>query len=147
MQYHYLDDLPTIGHALRYVATHELQWIAQPSFSASALKCAARDQRIGWNLLHQYDRLKLIANNSRFHILSDWHCQNLGSTVLALCLCRIGADWLITFRQHRLFRSYRVLPRGHLALGGQHRQKLLNMAVSQVDRMLHVVPPDKKPVQ
>lgn len=98
-QHHYLGDLPKIGHTLWYVATYELQWVALLSFSASALKCAARDQWIGWNFRHQYGRLKLIANNSRFLILPDWHCPNLGSKVLAVCQRRIGADWLSTFSQ------------------------------------------------
>jgi hypothetical protein len=39
------------------------------SFSASALKCGARDGWIGWDLRHRYSRLKLIVNNSRFLIL------------------------------------------------------------------------------
>jgi len=39
------------------------------SFSASALKCAARDRWIGWSFRQQYARLKLVVNNSRFLIL------------------------------------------------------------------------------
>jgi len=35
----------------------------------------------------------LIANNSRFLILPDWHRPNLGSKVLSLCQERIVADW------------------------------------------------------
>ena len=98
-QHHYLGDLAKIGHTLWYVATYEQQWIALLTFSASALKCAARDRWIGWDFRHQYGRLKLIANNSRFLILPDWHRPNLGSTVLALCARRIGADWLAHFEQ------------------------------------------------
>src|SRR5437016_10345300 len=98
-QYHYLGDLAKIGHALWYVATYEQEWVALLSFSASALKCAARDKWIGWDFRHQYGRLKLIANNSRFLILPDWHRPNLGTKVLALCQRRIGADWLARFEQ------------------------------------------------
>lgn len=98
-QHHYLGDLAKIGHTLWYVATYEHEWVALASFSASALKCAARDQWIGWDFRHQYGRLKLIANNSRFLILPDWHRPNLGSKVLALCQRRIGADWLEHFNQ------------------------------------------------
>jgi Domain of unknown function (DUF4338)/DDE_Tnp_1-associated len=98
-QHHYLGDLAKIGHTLWYVATYEQEWVALLSFSASALKCAARDKWIGWDFRHQYGRLKLIANNSRFLILPDWHRPNLGTKVLALCQRRIGADWLARFNQ------------------------------------------------
>jgi len=47
------------------------KWVVLLSFSASALKYAARDRWIGLDLHHQYDRLKLIVNNSRFLILPD----------------------------------------------------------------------------
>lgn len=98
-QHHYLGDLAKIGHTIWYVATYEQEWVALLSFSASALKCAARDKWIGWDFRHQYGRLKLIANNSRFLILPDWHRPNLGTKVLALCQRRIGADWLARFKQ------------------------------------------------
>ncbi len=64
--HHYLGALPKIGHTLWYVATWAGQWLALLSFSAAAWKCAARDAWIGWDFRHQYDRLHLIANNSRF---------------------------------------------------------------------------------
>ena len=70
-QHHYRGDLAKIGHTLWYVATYEQEWVALLSFSASALKCAARDKWIGWDYRHQYGRLKLIANNSRFLILPE----------------------------------------------------------------------------
>jgi Domain of unknown function (DUF4338)/DDE_Tnp_1-associated len=98
-QHHYLGDLAKIGHTLWYVATYGQEWVALLSFSASALKCAPRDQWIGWDFRHQYGRLKLIANNSRFLILPDWHRPNLASKVLALCQRRIGTDWLARFDQ------------------------------------------------
>lgn len=101
-QHHYLGDLAKIGHTLWYVATYEQKWIALLTFSASALKCAARDRWIGWDYRHQYGRLKLIANNSRFLILPDWHRPNLGSKVLALCERRIHTDWLAHFDQQVL---------------------------------------------
>jgi hypothetical protein len=67
--HHYLGALPKIGNTLWYIATVEDQWLALLSFSAPALKCSARDQWIGWGYRHQYDRLNLVANNSRFLIL------------------------------------------------------------------------------
>ena len=72
-QYHYLGDLAKIGHTLWYVAIHGDKWAALLIFSAAAWKCGVRNRWIGWDFLHQYDRLKLIANNSRFLILPEWH--------------------------------------------------------------------------
>ncbi len=91
--HHYLGALPKIGNTLWYVATTEDRWLALLSFSAPALKCSARDQWIGWHYRHQYDRLHLVANNSRFLILPGCHHKNLASRVLALCKQRIQQDW------------------------------------------------------
>lgn len=101
--HHYLGYLPKIGHTLWYVATYQDQWVALLSFSAAAWKCAVRDRWIGWDFHRQYDydRLKLIANNSRFLILPHWHRPNLGSKILSLCHRRLSADWQQRFG-HRL---------------------------------------------
>lgn len=78
-EHHYLGRLPKISETLWYVACWQDQWVALVSFSAAAWKCGARDRWIGWSSRHQYDRLKLVVNNSRFLILPDWHVPNLGS--------------------------------------------------------------------
>src|SRR5271166_1577344 len=91
-QHHYLGHLPKIGETLWYVASWGEQWVALLSFSASALKCAARDRWIGWSLRQHYARLKLVVNNSRFLILPDWHLFNWGSRILSLCQRRLGRD-------------------------------------------------------
>lgn len=96
-QHHYLGDMAKIGHTLWYVATYGEEWVALLSFSAAAWKCSARDRWIGWSYRHQYSRLNFIANNSRFLILPDWHCPNLGSKVLSLSQRRITADWQTHF--------------------------------------------------
>lgn len=96
-EHHYLGSLPKISETLWYVALWADQWIGLLSFSASALKCAARDRWIGWTLRHQYDRLKLIVNNSRFLILPEWHLPNLGSRILSLCQRRLNTDWQKAF--------------------------------------------------
>lgn len=93
-KHHYLGALPKIGETLWYVASYETQWVALLSFSAAALKCAARDRWIGWHYRHQTGRLKLLTNNSRFLILPTWHYKNLGSRVLSLCLKRLSNDWV-----------------------------------------------------
>ena len=101
--HHYLGFLPKIGHTLWYVATYDERWVGLLIFSAAAWKCAVRDRWIGWDFHHQcdYDRLKLIANNSRFLILPDWHRPNLGSKILSLCHKRLSDDWQKRFG-HRL---------------------------------------------
>jgi hypothetical protein len=96
-RHHYLGALPKISETLWYVATWREEWVALLSFSASALKCAARDRWIGWDFRHRYSRLKLVVNNSRFLILPDWHIANLGSRVLSLCRRRLASDWEETF--------------------------------------------------
>jgi hypothetical protein len=95
--HHYLGALPKIGNTLWYVATVEDQWLALLSFSAPALQCAARDKWIGWGYRHQYDRLNLVANNSRFLILPGHHQKNLASQILSRCKRRIQQDWLDHF--------------------------------------------------
>jgi len=96
-RHHYLGFLPKIGETLWYVAAWRDEWVALLSFSASALKCAARDRWIGWHFRYQYGRLKLIVNNSRFVIMPDRHIPNLGSRILALCQRRLCRDWEETF--------------------------------------------------
>lgn len=93
--HHYLGFLPKIGHTLWYVAMYHEQWVALLNFSAAAWKCAVRDRWIGWDFHRQYDydRLKLIVNNSRFLILPHWHRPNLGSKILSLCQKRLSEDW------------------------------------------------------
>jgi hypothetical protein len=95
--HHYLGALPKISETLWYVAESEDQWLALISFSAAALKCSPRDQWIGWSYRHQYDRLKLITNNSRFLILPECHFPNLASRILSLCQKRLPSDWQASF--------------------------------------------------
>jgi len=92
-QHHYLGALPKIGDTLWYVVLLEDQWVALLVFSSPALKCKARDQWIGWSYRHQYDRLKLVANNSRFLILPDCHYRNLASQILSRIKQGIQNDW------------------------------------------------------
>jgi hypothetical protein len=96
-EHHYLGAMPKISETLWYVATFGDQWVALLSFSAPALKCSPRDRWIGWDFRHQYDRLKLITNNSRFLILPGWHFPNLASRILSLCQKRLLADWQAVF--------------------------------------------------
>jgi hypothetical protein len=96
-EHHYLGALPKISETLWYVVTYADQWVAILSFSAAALKCSARDRWIGWSFRHQYDRLKLVTNNSRFLILPRFHVPNLASRVLSLSRKRLPTDWQASF--------------------------------------------------
>jgi hypothetical protein len=109
--HHYLGALPKIGHTLWYVATWRGQWLALVSFSAPAWKCTARDKWIGWDFRHQYDRLHLIANNSRFLILPEHHYPNLASRILSLCERRLRQDWPERFGYPLLLLETFVDPR------------------------------------
>jgi len=108
--HHYLGDLPKISETLWYIAMFHGEWVALLTFSAAALKCAARDQWIGWSYRHQFDRLKLVVNNSRFLILPQWHIRNLGSRVLSLCEKRIQHDWTERFNHPLLLMETFVDP-------------------------------------
>ena len=110
-RHHYLGGLAKIGETVWYVATWRDQWVAQLSVSAAALKCGVRDRWIGWDFRSQYGRLKLIANNSRFLILPDWHRPNIGSRVLSLTERRIKADWQARFGHALLLLETFVDPR------------------------------------
>ena len=110
-QHHYLGVLPKIGQTLWYIATWREQWVAQLNLSAAALKCGVRDRWIGWDFRSQYGRLKLIANNSRFLILPEWHRPNIGSRVLSLTERRVGADWQARFGHPLLLLETFVDPR------------------------------------
>jgi hypothetical protein len=96
-RHHYLGFLSKIGETLWYLASRHDEWIALLSFSTPAWKCAARDRWIGWDFRHQYDRLHLVTNNSRFLILPDWHVPNLASRILSLCQKRLPTDWQTAF--------------------------------------------------
>jgi len=109
--HHYLGALPKIGHTLWYVATWRAQWVALLSFSAAAWKCAARDGWIGWDFRYQFDRLHLVANNSRFLILPGHHHRNLASRVLALSERRLVRDWPAHFGYRLLLLETFVDPR------------------------------------
>ena len=110
-KHHYLGALRKIGETIWYIGTLQEHWVALVSFSAPAWKCGARDQWIGWNARYQFDRLKLLTNNSRFLILPQWHVPNLASRVLSLCQRRLPGDWQKTFGHPLLLLETFVDPR------------------------------------
>ena len=91
--HHYLGLVALVGRSLRYVAELDGRWLALLGWAGAALKCASRDAWIGWSPTLQWQRLGLIANNSRFLILPEVRVKNLASRVLGLNLARLSADW------------------------------------------------------
>ncbi len=105
-KHHRRGALRRIGHELHYVVIDEGEWIALISFSPAALKCAARDQWIGWPQPYRTDRLRLIANNSRFLILPGHHYPNLATRILSACRHRLADDWLEHFSKPLLLETF-----------------------------------------
>ena len=91
--HHYLGLTALVGRSLRYVAELDGGWLALLGWASAALKCASRDVWIGWSPTLQWQRLGLIANNSRFLILPGGRVKNLASRILGLTLARLSADW------------------------------------------------------
>ncbi len=152
-EHHYLGALRKISETLWYVTTFGDQWVALLSFSAAALKCSARDRWIGWDFRHQYDRLKLLTNNSRFLILPDWHFPNLASRILSLCQKRLPADWqavfghpvvlIETFVDPQRFRGTIYKAANWIYVGdtkGFHRTRQGYSAAAQSPKMVFVKP-------
>lgn len=91
--HHYLGFAAMVGRSLRYVAEIDGRWLALLGWASPALKCASRDAWIGWAPTLQWQRLALIANNSRFLILPGVRVKNLASRILGLNLARLSEDW------------------------------------------------------
>ena len=91
-EHHYLPFHGVIGKGLRHVAVHVETWLALIGWQPGAFKLAARDRWIGWPAEQQFRRLHLIANNSRFVILTPGRVHNLASRVLGLSLRRLSQD-------------------------------------------------------
>jgi len=109
-KHHYLGSAHPVGETLHYVAIWRAQWVALLSFSSAALKCAVRDQWIGWRYRHQFDRLNLVTNNSRFLILPQWHVPNVATRILSMCQRRLQTDWMQNFHHPLLLLETFVDP-------------------------------------
>lgn len=91
--HHYLGGGRLVGKSLRYVAEANGEWLALIGWAGAALKCAARDRWIGWSKALQWQRVRFIANNSRFLILPGVRVANLASRILSANVKRLAADW------------------------------------------------------
>ena len=93
IQEHYLKNAQLVGEQLRYVAEYDGQWVGLMAWSAGAFKLKAREEWIGWSAAQKKRRLPLVANNSRFLILKNFHVPNLASRLMKRCLQRLSQDW------------------------------------------------------
>jgi hypothetical protein len=82
-----------VGRSVRYVAEVDGCWVALVGWASAALTCARRDRGIGWSPTRQWQRLNLIANNSRVLRLPGERVPTLASRILGLTLARLSADW------------------------------------------------------
>jgi SRSO17 transposase len=100
-RHHYLGYRKLLGRRIKYMAFLENRPVAALSWSAPALKMAARDCFIGWSPIQRKRHLHQVAGNSRFLIPTWVRIKNLASHVMALNIARLESDWLRHFN-HRL---------------------------------------------
>ncbi len=93
---HYLHSATLVGETLRYVAVApDGCWLALLAWSSPARRLRSRDRWIGWSDPQRAARLRLVAQNSRFLLLTERvHSPNLASHLLAGCARRLAADWV-----------------------------------------------------
>ena len=91
---HYLHNPTLVGQVLRYVVEIDGQWVALLTFSSAAWHLTARDRWLEWSPRQVEERRHLIAQNSRFLLLtSPGECPNLASRALRLGCDRLASDW------------------------------------------------------
>jgi len=127
-QHHYLKTAQLVGEQLRYVVEYRNEWLALLGWSAAAYHIRARDQWIGWNDNQRRARLRLVANNARFCLLTEpGQYPNLASRAMGLNLTRLSEDWQAayghpivlaeSFVDSQLFRGTAYKASGWLAVG------------------------------
>ena len=82
-----------VGESVRYVALLRGQWVALLGWRSAAFKSRPRDEWIGWTQQQPWQRLKFVANNSRFLVFPRIRIKKLASKTLALNLKRLYKDW------------------------------------------------------
>jgi hypothetical protein len=91
---HYLHNPTLVGQALRYVVEIDGQWVALLTFSSAAWHLKPRDRWLEWSPRQVEERRHLIAQNSRFLLLTPpGECPNLASRALRLGCDRLVSDW------------------------------------------------------
>lgn len=93
-RHHYLGFSGAVGENLQYVVSDgQGRRLACLVFGAAAWKCQDRDEWIGWSVAQREKNLGLVANNSRFLILSSVRVPCLGSWILGQIGRRLSRDW------------------------------------------------------
>jgi len=82
------------GSVIRHVAVLDGSRVALLGYGSAVLRCAARDQVIGWADADRADRLPMLAGNQRFCVLPGPRRPHLASAVLARSLARLPGDYL-----------------------------------------------------
>ena len=93
-EHHYLKNANLVGERLCYVLKYQGQWLALLGWSAAAYHLRVRDRWIGWDDNQRRARLRLVANNARFCLLTKpGQYPNLASRALALNAARLSRYW------------------------------------------------------
>ena len=93
-RYHYLGYQQPFGGQLRYfIESRQETVLGCLQYSSPAWKMAARDRWIGWSDQQRRRNLQKVINNSRFLILPWVKVKNLASSILALAVGSVPADW------------------------------------------------------
>lgn len=85
------------GSVVRHVAIWNGAWVALLGYGSAVLRCAARDDVIGWSDPDRLDRLPMLAGQQRFCVLPQGRRPNLASAVLARALRRLSDDYLAVY--------------------------------------------------
>ncbi len=91
--HHYLGFNRFAGRSLRYIFEWRGQWIGLAGWQSGAFKCRPRDRWVGWKAPIQFQRLHVVANNTRFLLLGeDGTFPRLSSHALSGRTQRLSAD-------------------------------------------------------
>ena len=85
------------GRQLRYLIGSDHGWLGGFVFASPAPRLSARDAWIGWDAAGRSAGLDRVVGMSRFLIRDGVSCRNLASKALALCLRRLGDDFLARY--------------------------------------------------
>jgi hypothetical protein len=94
---HYLGPRPPTGNTLRQVVTCGGEWVALLMWNAAARRLKPREQWIGWDAAKRASRLKLVAQNSRFLVLSSQRQPNLASAAMGAACQALPAQWRMRY--------------------------------------------------
>ena len=87
------------------------RWLALAGWQGGAYKCRPRDRWVGWGLERQFERLGLVANNTRLLVMAaPGALPNLASFFLSAMTRRLCADWLAAHGRWRRTASASAAP-------------------------------------